>query len=565
MAPTVWGGGRSSAITTANFACIGVTLGLSSIEANRQLTMRKSGTFQKFSAAVDANGTARSVILRKNAANSGLVINPTDGVAGLFQDSTHSAAVSIGDKIGVEFIATGTGPLVGGLSLLFFADVGTVGFYPNAAVGTATFPSWRTLGSIGFVATESQMQYGVRAPATYQNMLFQVDVNTATVSNTFISRKNGANGNLSLTIGAGLTGAFEDTVHSDSLVSGDTFAYQVNAGGSGNVQGTLAVHAVFSTDASEVVGGGLTAAFNAANQFVCIAGGFSVNASENIVAVPLGFDGVLSNHRFNVRANTMTGTWTYAVRKNGVTGNQTLSVGAGLTGGFEDTTHVDRFLAADKLNFVASGGVSGSISFGWSSLTTRPFVALNADPAAFALTGGPESFTISEGSNVGAFALTGVPLGLGGDAGVGAFASTGLPASFNVSEAVAAGSFTLNGQPVNEIIFVPEPAGSFMLTGYDAILTRTGADFDLTYGGVGHYLLEAARAKQLAYVKRQPPAAIDRRSAPQFEPLARPPVAPSAPLVDMAAVQEQRTAVEMQAAKAAKKQRDLEAILLLIA
>lgn len=60
--------------------------------------------------------------------------------------------------------------------------------------------------------------------------------------------------------------------------------------------------------------------------------------------------------RTHVLTSTTTGTGTFAIRINGATGNQTVSIGAGLTGFFEDTTNVDYAGGADLVNYIWSGG-----------------------------------------------------------------------------------------------------------------------------------------------------------------------------------------------------------------
>jgi hypothetical protein len=146
-------------------------------------------------------------------------------------------------------------------------------------------------------------------------------------------------------------------------------------------------------------------------------------------------------------------------------------------------------------------------------------------------------------------------------AGAGAFAFVGQAANFKVTEAAAGGSFAFTG---NEAVVTPTTvvavdSGAFAATFNPANLARTGADFESPSGGVGHYLLELEEAKRLARITRNPPPPLDLRM--QFAPLARPPIAP--PTVDLAAIQQQRMAAEMQAAQAAKKRREKEAILLL--
>lgn len=89
---------------------------------------------------------------------------------------------------------------------------------------------------------------------------------------------------------------------------------------------------------------------------------------------------------------------------------------------------------------------------------------------------------------------------------------------------------------------------------------ETSTDF---YGGVGHYLYEQALAQKLVKITRKAPPPIDRRTAPQFKPLARPYSAPAAPAPNVAAPQNQRMAPQAAAVDEAKKRRDMEAIRLL--
>lgn len=148
-------------------------------------------------------------------------------------------------------------------------------------------------------------------------------------------------------------------------------------------------------------------------------------------------------------------------------------------------------------------------------------------------------------------------------AGTGSLSLLPGSASFEIYAAVAPGSLTANGQGATFELWMPVSGGALVLTPISAPLWRTGFDYDVQQGGVGHYLLEMERAKQLARITRTIPPPVDRRTAPTFRPLASPPVAPIAPAVDMAAIQQQRMGEAAAKAKAAKKRRDEEAILLL--
>ncbi|MCK1275484.1 hypothetical protein IVB46_09610 [Bradyrhizobium sp. 61] len=84
-----------------------------------------------------------------------------------------------------------------------------------------------------------------------------------------------------------------------------------------------------------------------------------------------------------------------------------------------------------------------------------------------------------------------------------------------------------------------------------------------TIGGIGHFLEEIERQKQLNAITRKIPGPVDRRTIPRFAPLQAPPSAPPAPVPDMAAVQNQRMAEAGRQAAVAKRRREEEALLLL--
>jgi hypothetical protein len=144
------------------------------------------------------------------------------------------------------------------------------------------------------------------------------------------------------------------------------------------------------------------------------------------------------------------------------------------------------------------------------------------------------------------------------------FALTGNAATFTIIEAPTVGVFTVTGNA--ELIREAENVtpGSFIVTGNDATVSTFVLPVP-TVGGVGHYLLEMAEARRLAYVNRQPPPAIDRRTAPTFGLIGRPQSAPPTPAPVLPAGPDPRVLAQAHAAQAAKKQRDLEAILLLVA
>lgn len=101
---------------------------------------------------------------------------------------------------------------------------------------------------------------------------------------------------------------------------------------------------------------------------------------------------------------------------------------------------------------------------------------------------------------------------------------------------------------------------------FDCVPDQVGV-FDRGYLGIGHYLEELARTRQLDRITRKTPAPIIKTSKPQFKPVGGPPVAPPAPVIDLQAIQNERMAAQQQASTQAaiiKRRRQEAEILLLV-
>lgn len=189
--------------------------------------------------------------------------------------------------------------------------------------------------------------------------------------------------------------------------------------------------------------------------------------------------------------------------------------------------------------------------------------------ASYAVTA--NAVTFQEAENISPAAFTVAPQGVTLEdleaVAASTFAVSTIPVSFNTAENVASAAYAVTTYPTTEPEVGLISATSFAITFGDVPLKWTGAPFDLVYGGVGHYRLEAERARQLARITRTIPPAIDRRTTPTYAPIGvpRPPMAPPAPAVDMAALQNQLMAEQAQAVAAAAKRRRNEQALLLLA
>lgn len=190
-------------------------------------------------------------------------------------------------------------------------------------------------------------------------------------------------------------------------------------------------------------------------------------------------------------------------------------------------------------------------------------ITLTASAGSYSLIGVSVTFTITESAVAGSFALTGSPTAgiIGQVAASGSFSLSGSAQVFDLTENVDAGSYVITGSLSNNIDGASDP-GSFVITGVDQWLYRTGDDYEFKLGGVGHFLEEIERQKRLNAITRKIPAPVDRRTVPRFAslPAARP--MPAVPVVDMAAIEQQRR-VEASRAAAARRRRDEVAVLLL--
>jgi len=104
-------------------------------------------------------------------------------------------------------------------------------------------------GAITVSTTESNCQVKIQSAGTGSLLDVYVSANSiATSASTVRTRKATANGAMSVSIGAGATGTFQDTSNSDSVSAGNAYNYQIVTP---NTSGTLTIdHISIAYDAS---------------------------------------------------------------------------------------------------------------------------------------------------------------------------------------------------------------------------------------------------------------------------------------------------------------------------
>ena len=205
-------------------------------------------------------------------------------------------------------------------------------------------------------ADETLSQIVYRSAGTFSRLWVRITANTTTAPSTIRLRVNGANVNQSITIPAGQTGTFEDTANSDVVTSGQKVCYEMTAGAGGALTVRIisvlfeasAAGTTVSRLACDIAGGApfATASVNRFNQLVSeISAGVGVESSAQTF---LSTAGTLKNLEVVVRDNARTTATTVRSRKNLANGNQLITINAGATGVFEDTTNSDTIAAGDN-------------------------------------------------------------------------------------------------------------------------------------------------------------------------------------------------------------------------
>lgn len=347
-------------------------------ESSAQLTVRVAGTFSKFGEYFVARGASTVVSFRKNGANGNGVITPS--VNGFSFDNVNVDAVVSGDTVDAGCVSAGS-PTVAFLRTVFEASANHVAFMGSARgspviSGTHYLPLGGEIPSN--LTTEARVQFKVRAPGTFSKLYVLVTANPSGTTTNVTLRKNGAAGALTVAIGAGATGIFEDTTHSDTVADSDLVAIEV-AGN--NAALTIEIAAATFTNTESPARNDLVSYVNnsltsALTRYAPIAGDVFFSTTEAVTKIRHGFFGRCSRLRYHAASNTLNGDVTITLRKNGVDANQTITIPAGgADGWYEDSTHTDDFGSDDDLSVkIVSAGSSGSVRLDIGVLTETALI-----------------------------------------------------------------------------------------------------------------------------------------------------------------------------------------------
>lgn len=194
--------------------------------------------------------------------------------------------------------------------------------------------------------------------STFSNIAINVTVNSHAQSRNFRFRKNGVNGNQLITIGAFMTGWFEDNVNTDSVSVND----QVNSNlqtstGFGLMIMVSVRYVVAPTDTTKTI-----MCYGYLHDFGYSHSGtlygfftnmYSSNASaiEANTHLKLKTTGTFKYAGCYIRTNSKIDTFTIRSRKNTSNGNIVISIPAGVTGNLYDDSNSDSVSPNDLFNY----------------------------------------------------------------------------------------------------------------------------------------------------------------------------------------------------------------------
>jgi hypothetical protein len=376
------------AATTGNFSGLAGSgfVGSGVTESFIAYPMPVAGAFSGLSVPPNAGQTGTwTAQFRKNSANGAQV------VTNAALSSLNVDPVAAGDKVDLAWGA-GTSGLIWAIQSVFSAASDHWAIYAcghqaaggNVNAGATIYP--RLCGSPGGQTTEANVQSQIGAPGTLSGLVVIISLNAATASSTAGLRKNAANGTQTVTIGAGLTGLFQDVTHTDAVVVGDLINGITTAGAGGTIS-LMVIGVAFKNTVNFLSDLFVSGVSYTAAGYARIYGQSLGTFTEAQAQVSHGFATRMSRYWINVTTNTCTAPSNSTVRINGVQGNQAVTVGAGLLGIFTDVINTDAVGPNDLVCYGTFPGVGGSfqpLTMGITengNVTYTPNIVANATAA----------------------------------------------------------------------------------------------------------------------------------------------------------------------------------------
>jgi hypothetical protein len=385
----------ASAVNTLEYwHCTGGTLVDSgTTETNAQTVLRSPGTASNLWVFNTASTSTADLAVnyRINAGNGTQTVTVTALLNGIWEDTTHTDAITTGQKVNVSVGAT-TGSsktiTMGSLGYLFAATSQTVTrFATSPALSALTLSTTYFLpleGSMALNTTEAKNKCRQQKAGTLLNLACNVSTASASTTHTLTSRKNAGAGAQTVTCTAATTGWFEDTTHTDTVTAADDWNMQFVTGATV----TSLVVQQFAVDFSNTLslGQGITSANTGQTFLVSVTTYYAIkggqpgsSGTESLLQRTCRAAFTFSNLTCLLDANTVSAQSNLNFRKNASsTGmNLTAAITASTAGVYTDSTHTDVVTATDKVNHqLITGGTGTSLSLDNTSIWSALAVAI---------------------------------------------------------------------------------------------------------------------------------------------------------------------------------------------
>lgn len=450
------------------------------------IPMPVGGVLSGLTVAQGVNTGTWSAQLRRNGANANQAISnsaPTSAANDTF---------GAGDQIDLAWGTSTTG-VVGRVQAIlrglpFHAAVyGSPGQNGSNALGGNNNFYLSFFGYNGaFVVTQIPtvgIYQRIGAAGTLQGLAVTLLTNGAAGVGTVKLYKNGADANGIVSIGAGLTGAFQDTTHQDAVIVGDQVCGHWFANGTQNVQALCVGFVNPTAPSNDVYGWVQSTQPTGSTGHYAVFGQTLGYATDALAQIAFGFATTLSGEGIYIQSNAATAASTLGLHKNGVAGNQTVSIGAGLTGWFNDTTHTDACTATDAVNHVLVNGGGGTLGIGPLALVSTSSDVVNS-PSDTLITTSGTSIAPTTGNFCGFAGNTNAPTNLPTEAGAAyPWPAAGVISGLSAYAAAQSGTWGLqfrkNGANGNQSISNAALASNLS----DAVAAGDLIDLQWTTGG----------------------------------------------------------------------------------
>jgi len=219
-------------------------LSTAATEAQRNIKVQTAGNFSDMHVKLSANAAtgASTFTLRRNAADTTLAVSAAASTSGDFTETTQTISIAAGDLLNYRSVSGGTGTFSAMFIQTAFSNTAntsaaTAIMVEVSPVNLSTASATTHVTPVGQGPTGSSIgehlaMLAIRTGATARRLNVYTSANARTSSTTFRTRKNGENGNQSVTVPASTSGLFEDNVNTDTLTLGDFYNYQYVTGSS---------------------------------------------------------------------------------------------------------------------------------------------------------------------------------------------------------------------------------------------------------------------------------------------------------------------------------------------